>query len=415
MYPNPKRFKSCQNEPIDLSENYLIIDLTKEEADKEKFTDDQQVFLNDLPNELLEKIFDHLYISGDSLNVLLVCQRWKNLVEKFHTFKTLSFFDKKRSENDYKVALRSVRRYETMKIRLQNTNFQKETWIKNILKKPLIKKNVELLIGANGTQEGTTRISLNYFHKILKTIQQVESLKIDFVESNIIKHKQFKSSIPIIEFSQLKNLNVFWRSGLTQVGSSLLNQISAANVENLRIDLEKDYKLFELQLFWKFIQENSSNLKQVYLWSLDTYGFDWSNESLYIWFHENLREGMESFLINRLSNLKEFKVHFLHDRDLITKIFREAENLEHYETNVDINVFFRRRVYPKIKRLTIWNFKDDSQKMMEIHSVFPNVEYLRFAFPELSEEVKTYIYSAFGNIKYIEIFNTERNSYERDE
>lgn len=195
------------------------------------------------------------------------------------------------------------------------------------------------------------------------------------------------------------------------VARNLLVISNTPQLETLKIRVPEYYYDNALKDFFRFINKNSRNLKKIYIWNEKSYCFHWYNEYLYIWYNTEMHEGLDIFLAGRSDNIKQFKLHFRFDKEFLARIFRDARNLEYFETSIDLSILEHNDVFPKIKTLTIWNFKINRESILKLYSNFPNTEVLRLAHVQFEVSEIELIRETFTRLKDLQKYNTESNVY----
>jgi hypothetical protein len=377
-------------------------------------------YIDYLPDEILARIFQLLYPSGTQnvLNLLLVCKRWKNLMEFQHLFGRSLFFEKRRSNEAYLLALKSRRCYGSFTVDLNQTTNINRDWLHNILQKNQNSfKEVTFNLGLNEKSFFNYYINppltdFSDFYLCLISMQNAEVMNMNF-RSFLIQEDPADFDRDPLEFGKLKALTITWQGGDRSIAKYFLDFIKTPCIEKLRIELPGEFGTAELGEFWNFINENSAHLKEVYIWSKDVYGFDWNDKFLHIWNNGDMRGGMKQFLPNRLKNLRELKVHWINDRQFLSSIFEEAKKLEHFETSIDpASYCSSNRSYDNIKMFTLWHFHGYNETLTRIQTCFPSIEIFRFAFGYVDENTKNHLHLLFPNLKEIKLYKSALNTYE---
>lgn len=363
-------------------------------------------FIDRLPQEILLKVFK--YIDEDdkqsTLNAMLVCQRWKILIETFHVFELSRFFATKRNDEEYSLALNSNRQYRKFKVTLENQNDLEIKWIENIFHHyGNTIKEVDIDIGQS---EG---FSFEYIYKLLAVFKDMEHISIICKEL----HESDEVEKPEIVFEKLKTLKIDWTNiyNIT-INRFILNYMKAPILKELQIILPYGYDSDEKIELFKYLSKYPSNLHKVYIWSSNNFGFDWTPEYLEIWCQLEVLSEMKEFLVDRKASLKTFKVHWMGDSDFVSQIFEAAKNLEHFETSEDISIYCTKQCYKNIKMLTLWNFWYEENFVASLLQTFPDIEVMRFAYSDLAAETLSYIRRIFTKLKEIRLYNSTTNCYE---
>lgn len=149
-------------------------------------------YIDTLPQEVLINIFRYIYKDDkqSTLNMMLVCQRWKILIEAFHVFDLSRFFEKRRNIQEYLFALNSKRQYRRFKMILGNENDFGIEWIENVFnhyEKTL--RDVDIDISQNegflSTILNLQGFSFEYMYKLLTVFKNLEDVTIHFKDMNV--------------------------------------------------------------------------------------------------------------------------------------------------------------------------------------------------------------------------------------
>lgn len=378
---------------------------------------DGENYIDTLPQEVLINIFRYIYQDDkqSTLNMMLVCQRWKILIEAFHVFDLSRFFEKRRNIQEYLFALNSRRQYRRFKMILGNENDFGIEWIENVFnhyEKTL--REVDIDISQNegflSTILNLQGFSFEYMYKLLSVFKNLEDVTIHFKDMNVNESNDMER--PKIVFGKLKSFKIYWTKGDTSINRFILNYMEAPSLQELKIDLPSRYGPEEAYDFFKFLNKNSVNLKRAYIWSKDTYGFDWTGEYLEIWSRPQIKFEILEFMANRKEKLKTFKLHWMDDSTFVSQVFEAAKNLENFETSENHSVYCSRQCHKNIKMLTLWNFWNDEQAISRVQTTFPDVEVMRFAYSILPAETLNYIREIFTKLKEIRIYSSATNCYE---
>jgi hypothetical protein len=361
--------------------------------------------IESLPNEILEIILEYAFKSSDpdKLNLLLVSKHWKDLIESRQVFQKSTFFEKLRTEGEFQTALVSCRCYKAFAVKHDASNPVNPDWIEQILNTGRNYEEAQL------TFEMAKEMDFKQFHQILKSLRKAKKIRIDFQHLKIQENLNFDRSV--IKFDNLEEIIIDWSSGQTVIGKFLLDFMITPKLKRSRLDSGLLYGFSELNLFFEFINRNSEMLESVYIWSRDSYGFEWNPELLHIWYRDAMQAGLERFMQNRIKKLKTFKIHWMHDQNYIARIFEEATNLEEFETSEQPPYFTNPRTYRNLKMFTLWYFYEDLDVITTIQTNFPNLEVIRFAYGEVSEETKGILRSTFSNLKEIRHYTADSNGY----
>lgn len=368
--------------------------------------------INDiLPNEILIKILQYAYTQRDS-NVkylMLVCRKWRNLMEYYYIFNVSNFFKYTRSEEDYLIAITSKRRFQSIALNVNCSNELKVNWLLTFLQKN--SKKLSKCTLNYGSSKASPNTSSNnhyttfwYFYSILKILSDIKELQVNFKNLTMERNPDdFKK--PKLEFEKMREMRLNWKTGNIAIAKYFLNYISAPCLELFEMNLPKHYGLTESQDIFNFINANSENMKQISINCLDLYSFEWSRKSnsINICCTQNkyLKRGILQFLENQMEHIKTLKVKSTNDSNFIVNLLEKANSLKHFETDESVYSFCERGIYHSVKILSLWHFDGDSDKIFKIKTSFPNIEVIQFQNGIVRTETVECIQLAFDCIKSI--------------
>lgn len=285
---------------------------------------------------------------------------------------------------------------KSLTINIRSSNLVQSEWLSNLIYNESNVKEVHLHLGRAGEDFVST---LDYFRSILECLKNVAYLTIYF--------ENFKFTNQIygnhLELPTLEYLNCEWSNIEMRTLEIFYGFIKAPNLEVFKITkFSTDSKCEELAIIWNFIRNNSGKIWEIYLWNKDVYTFHWYPELLHFWYCEELKSGMLDFLKTRTRGLKEFKVHKMHDKNFYDRIFREAFELEHFETDSDLLTLYRNESIFNIKKLTVWNFEINLDRLERLKKIFPNLEVIRFVSKHVSDEEKIIVRNVFCHLKDVQ-------------
>lgn len=376
-------------------------------------------YFNDLPDELLLKIFDLSCLDnkGFLIDLTQVCRRWKEMIEYYHVFETLAYFNNYRAQEDIEIVLTSQRQFKSLKINLYIHNEFDYSLIGKILDKNCdTMQNViidsEDFWNTTLVSERPNKIPLEHFHNVLRSVQKIKKLTINFSHL-YFEEKQLNTKS--LDFPELKNLKVIWNRGEKTIGKHFMNLIRAPLLSVLKIDLQCLYGITDVNEFLDFILIHSSSLKDIYV-SSGIYTFEWTESFMNIVHLSGIGSKILSFLEHRLDSLKEFKVHCIGSNSFIPSILTQAQNLEAFHTEDKISKFCSNKQYPSIKLLTTGRYMGqfgNEETFRKLSFNFPNIEILRFSCGDLSEHNKILILRYFHNLREIQIVKSDVSRIEK--
>jgi hypothetical protein len=355
--------------------------------------------INQLSVRFLWKIFD---LIPEKSVLLLVSKDWKRIIESQHVFERSTFFNRSRTKEETKMALESSRRYREFAI-LQTPSNQ----VNYRVVQEIFENNKKTFWNVYVHINMDKKMTYEKFLRILESLETAESINL-FIESMKIQGDKDKTIQPnSMHFKYLQELNIKYQNGDRVIGK-LLNCIKAPNLKSFNCQLSTFYGTAELDKFFDFINR-SKKLESVSLLSPDDYGLNWSPSHLQIFYTSVMHEKLEKFLENRLKNLKQFSFHGLWENQLIDRVFKEAEGLEHFETNIKPPFFSERRVCRNIKTLNIWEFSGDCGELRMIHECFPDIEIFYTTIGYIDRETKDFMMELFENLREVKLYNSATN------
>lgn len=323
--------------------------------------------INDLPQEILFKILEE----NPSNSHLLVCKRWKFVLEDFKTFKKFKFYEKRRSSNDSKIFKASARRYESISYWIQRDSDEALDTLSDLLKRFPTAKSIDLKFKMRNSM-----IPKEYLARVFSVIRNEVSLRVS-IESPVSKEQS--SEVQAINFPNLKHLELDINSNCY----NMLDLIAPTSLQTMKIVLNKQHfcdiaeKIFKLAVDCK---NTLKELKVVNVKTPTTPEFFWSEKELTIatYFNDNAR--LIEFIAEKLQNLEELNLFCSLNRDLINSVFnnvRSVATLEKMGIGSSVyNLMDRNMTFRSVRRLKIANICCHTVNIWRLAQIFPNVEYV---------------------------------------
>lgn len=347
-----------------------------------------------LPEEILIRIFNILKTeSKDKLNnqLMLVCKRFKEVIENYFKFKS-TFFHSTKTDNCQEMARtnaeieifgNSRKKIHTLTISAE-MDFESARCFKSFMdSRGEFVKSVTIYCNAEVN-------SIDSLHEILSVIScSVENISIyckKFVSSYNISRSFNKCELQEIHFPLLKSLSIvsdFEDQKL--INLNFMNCISAPSLKSFYFtDVRfKDLKIFDALRNYKsltkvYIAENH------YKWAKTVFSFEFSQDQNGIYLildHcSDAITSIEDFLkIRGLAKIKgcQFNDYF-RETDSFDNFFNQIKyNLKIFDTTgYFVENFSRKFKFPELTKLTIKNFHDIENNIRRVSAAFYNVKEL---------------------------------------
>jgi hypothetical protein len=378
--------------------------------------------INDLPDEILLLILDlvaPLNRNPNQINArkidpkksknsfILVCKRWKSLIENYHNFHS-TFFEADRNDDDFQIALESTRNYKSISF-LPKTNIKKQVeFLQETLKKyEGILEEIKIGIyssdeksGGETSDDGWNRNEPFFMEgadylSILESIRNLEKITLIHRNSHISDFTSGQLNCP-----NLKHLIIeVWDRKEQHLITDRITFLESENLEIFHFtgnsfsenDLSVQQCIFDFAIKQK-------NLKEFQIRHF--YNFLWDKEKLEVHGFEEMLGDLKHFLRNRTKDIKILKIYNWKQRDGLDFLFCELEKLEEVESNIDLSNFHQLRAFPQIKKLTLFRCYLNQDKIYKLSRVFPALTCISFILNEsLGSEDKTFIKQSFKNLK----------------
>lgn len=196
------------------------------------------------------------------------------------------------------------------------------------------------------------------------------------------------------------------------ISRALLNYTKISQLESLYIDAPGYHFSNTVESFLKFANQCPESISFVYLWSENSYGFEWDTEKFAIWYNPEMRHEFTIFVENQCVDLREFVLHWWDDKEFINKVFDNSGFLSHFETSVELVDMFDEEIFPELTQLTLWKYRVSREKLIKLKQNFPNIQVLRFMYTPLTYEQRDLMLEVFPQLKDLQTFNTATKAYE---
>lgn len=347
--------------------------------------------INDFPNEILFKILD---CNEDVNNCMLVCKRWKILLEEWKVFGCNTHFRERYPiKKDLMMARDSVRKFRNIRMK---TPFDLNSFnIQCVL--AVLNRNQSTLEAATLITE---EINARKFCCVLNKFRNVKDLILE-VNADYFIEDDLPSDKHPIKFMQLKRYECRY-----SITGRFHEMVLAPNLEEMLFT--RAVFIDELGSILDYLTD-LDQLKFVQIGNHLMFGsfFEWNLENFSIMFSDLNRhnEEMKRFLITRCGQLKSLKIRYSTlCFPMINFILEHARNLEFFELELSdrnrnyFEVHVRR---PSVKKLIFHNMDPTIEIIMKIHSLFPNIKSLELRYPEMepTQEVLDCIKALFPHVE----------------
>lgn len=328
-----------------------------------------QNFINLMPSELLWMIFE--CIPEEYNKLTLVCKRWKDIIEKFHVFKSSKVFAGHQNIEDLNLALKSNRKIELLIIITQPHYQIQIDYITNMLGKSdnLIAKACVLL--KNQNNNFTTDLLIKYF----ECLQSMETLYLNF-------HRLFFeiSDIPIINFQNLSFLSISDSS--YKVARKFLASLKTPQLKIFKMK-SNFHSHSECENIFKFLNRNSEKIEEVEI-QMNFCSFKWTYESLELRPCRESQEELKEFLANRVSKLRSFSIVMTYDdAQMYNFIYTQAKKLDSFYISFTFTIIIGLNLYcsmKSVKKLQVEYFQFSEENIASLARIFPNIESFQIRF-----------------------------------
>lgn len=352
--------------------------------------------INFLPNELLLLIFDY---SQEYPNLMLVCKRWKEIIEKFHVFNSSKIFARKNCVEDFTLALNSNRKVELLIIVTQPDYPTQIDCLRQMLAKPdnLIAKCCILL------KNEKNLFSMELLIKYLECLQPMEILYLNF-------HRLFfeVSDIPTITFQNLSFLSITDSS--YQIVRKFLVSLNTPLLKIFKIKSDF-HRHSECDNIFKFLNRNSEKIEEVEI-QMNFCNFSLSKFKLELRPCRESHEELTKFLKNRVSKLKSVSIVMTNDDpNMYNFIYQQAKELESFYISFTFTIIVGLNLHctmRNVKTLHVEYFQFSEENIITLARIFPNTESFHIRFSrsgKLIDDHKRLIRDSFLMLKEAKEFH----------
>ncbi len=268
------------------------------------------------------------------LNIMLVCKKWKTLVEEHHIFKCCNFFNEERTLEEHLMMLRSTRKFQSLKFSavedIKTQLLYLKLFLADINQRHQIKAEISF---ENYSVVGIGSQQLRKTLKVFKRFEKI-SLYLDYNLQNP-SNKQVK-------FTQLKSLAV---TGPTTDIIDFKSYIKAPKLTHLNLYLTD--KLAPYEDLDDIVWGNVMTVPNYFCNNLQNVNICFNNSSLLLfhWSPNSLSirgvtiefdDNLKQFLENRLDRVRSIYVRSSDSWELNNLIWQNSNNA----TDLDIDQDF---------------------------------------------------------------------------
>jgi hypothetical protein len=368
--------------------------------------------IHDLPNEILMKIFAE---TDNYTDLVLVCKRWKELIENYHSFKILKFFTKTHNKKEYEAMLKTNRNFKNVKFVLNPEDPLQFDYILALMQK-IKPQTSELHILKMPTSDR--------FHRLLESQKNVSGLKIYCGKS---EDKPYEEKAPI-KFESLKWLDLQFPNHRHSSMDSFLNYMETPALATIKIRSKKGtFALMDNCMIFA----NKWSQKALKLIDIEfevrpnhVLTFFWSPQKLVlVQCYDSFLRHLEDFVNAHAEDFKSLKRFNIYVSTLTDNIYRKigenATNLEVISTDHKMPVIgFRDTIFPHLKMMKMWAYDptNEARAVYEFSRSFPNIETL-LIYEWISEEVAELLKNSCSHLNHFRygIYAQEYFSYGEDQ
>lgn len=363
--------------------------------------------LHDMPQEILGIILDYACTENENYGpIILTCKLWKELIEKYHTFKRISFFGSSNwTPTDFGTAfdvlLNSNRKYKLLDINLDSRSIflMEQIEAGTRLSKSTV-KTVHLK-----TQDEGFQISFLDFKNLIH-FKNLQVLKITFPGTPFIRYMSYGTEI--MELENLKKIQIEFKSTMKEVdpairylmGVKFLNHINTPQLEDLSINFKAFYPEGSLPFVYDFLSKNSLHLNKVLLIFLNTELLFWTKKCLRINTYDSDVK-LTNFLADKIAELEVFHLLNLYDLNLLKIVLGRGHRIKRFTTNIDLMHLLDEMPFFQIESLTLMRSHFEIESLFKLSQNFPNVEDLCFRFSTLDQNLKEELSQIFPKLKNV--------------
>lgn len=388
--------------------DFLLTTAMSSEASGESDEDPlQSIHINNLPDEILMLIFSSIPKINTSNRsyfgiLLLVCKRWKEAIENFHTFGESILFEDQRTLREYQDALKSKRKFRSIFIMIfQNNNFHLN-YFKRFFRRQQANLSEAGFQISETKSESVTKFELFTYLMMFKNIQRIS---IELGGNRVLDEMFLESSIL---FKNLKFLRIRFYN---EKDAKTLQMIDAPNLEHLEL-----YFCSCIEKEWRqsltFLNRHSAKVKHITFFSendfedarndfVNTHYFNYTKNMLSIKFCRDGKLQMLEFLksLKNLNEIKYLRINYC-DPLIYRYLLHKCMNLE----IVDIDHIYIEELtdsiyVPSVKTLVVRDFIANEADISKLHQIFPHTENLRLTETErLTDDLREFIKLLFPKL-----------------
>lgn len=348
--------------------------------------------INELPNEILLKIFKDLNPEEKLYSVAFVSKRWKSLMESTNVFKSNSFFEKSRSHEEHEILKHSERKFYSMNISPSLIQEDSLESLKTVVERN--GKHLELLrinhVGDYDLDEcklvEMLEAAKDHTVALLSTCEQAPTVTNPCTKKEIIK------------FTNLKHM--MFNSGRSD---RYVKWIAAPQLQSFRLKYVRDWTQILAAL--SFLNANSQNLQKVFLgdYWMHGYEFYWKINRLAVYncyVNQQILSEVCKFLESRCKFLTNVTLsdYTIPDR-MYEILFGTDCNIHRLKANLNLkHSVFKNKSFPSVKNLMLLTFNPSNENIMALVRIFPCLEHLIISVQDfsMSNFQKTFLKSVLG-------------------
>lgn len=364
--------------------------------------------INDLPTEILIKIFDMAVLKEDAetknegkqrkvlRNLAASCKRFREVIDFYYIFEKNCFFEKDRS-GDGVTSCYSDRKFRRMLINVQQVKFTTLQWY---IVRDMVENSGDILkdIDLNFCISQTLNVPMKQV-ELSMVIEYLKSLKDMGISLHLEKMLEILPSTYPLLGSPRQDLEN------RRQNFNLLMTTQIPNLKKFKINYDECLNDEFNTIFW-FLEYHIDTLEELILYSFDSY-FKYTKESLEIkdccWIRKYLMVLLQE---ERMENVKELKlVCNSGTTSFIHFIVNGCKNVEKLTIRHGaILQMPEETIIPSVTELRILGFLSNPRYISKVHQMFPNVKEVHFSnIDKLGTEL-TDLLSTYFNDFNIETF-----------
>lgn len=341
--------------------------------------------IQNLPEHILLHIFE---LSGSLNNLTLVCQQWKNLIEKYSTFSHLSFFNSQRTDDEHLTLSNSTRKYESLTFRVFLDDINQLKYLGNYLESNNQTIRSANIVLRNVSAESPLKLSTEYFYSLLYNFRNFQDIQLKICWVELIDHDWNR----FINFGYLKILNIIYSqyNNWNQF-ESVLSVIRTPVLEKVSVIFRYKCQLPECPELFKFVNVNARSLKDIDIMGDSFSFFRYTPNYLCMLFCQDYRESITSF----------FKIKTCyHDLQEIEMVFDGILEFGDVSSYLKILHDDAQCTFPGVKQLTLRYFSATVENIEKLSTAFPNLEILYYwACRNVSDDLKLLLWRKLKHLR----------------